>query len=230
MIDADVDPHQNILSLANLGKDISSGNVFCWINGVLMPSIWERAECEQCRVVKIFMESGKNHDETQYKVIDEVLYRWNPFQQVYTAFANRDGILEGQKCRCKGTGMDPFVYRVCKDVVGEAKLQKVDSVGAAAIMIHRKVFEKMPFPWFRFLYRESGEILLTEDHYFCWKAGELGLEVWADPQLACHHYKTVDLLQLNQAINMAYNLGAKQQAERSSVIIPTSEEIAAVKK
>jgi hypothetical protein len=218
MIDADVDPHKDILSLIDHDKQIMSGNVFCWINGELMPSIWQRAECEQCRNLKIYMQEGKVHDATQYREKDGILERWNPFRQMYVPFANREGMLPELKCRCRGTGIDPFVFRTFQKLGKD--MQKVDSVGSASLFVRRDVFDKIPFPWFRFLYRESGEILVTEDHYFCWKAMECDIDIWAHPQMWCSHYKTVDLLQLTATINKAYEAGKKSQKVTQSIIIP----------
>ncbi len=93
------------------------------------------------------------------------------------------------------------------------------------MMISRRVFEGMPWPPFRFLYRESGEILVTEDHFFCWKAQESGFQVWADPQMVCMHYKTVNLWSVQKTYIHAFELGQKHQAEieasKSSIMIPT---------
>jgi hypothetical protein len=221
MIDHDVDPHKDLLSLIDDDRDIASGNVFCWMSGELMASIWQRAECEQCRCLRIFQEKGEIHDPTQYVKRGEDLYRFDPFHGIYVLFANKDGILNNQQCRCKGTGFDPFVFRTHQNLT-ETPI-KVDSVGSAALFISRRVFEKMPFPWFRFLYRESGEILVTEDHYFCWKAQEMGFEVWAYPKMFCSHYKTVDLLQLTGVINRAYIRGKEDMKLKDAVIIPDEE-------
>ncbi len=226
MIDADVDPNPKILEMADLDKDIIAGNVFCWISGELMSSIWQLAECEQCRNLKLWMEEGKVHDPNQYRFTDKALDRWNPFSQRYEMFANKDGIFPDLQCRCKGTGMDPFVFRTHQSL--KPQVMQVDSVGGAATMIARRVFEKTPYPWFQFLYRESREILLTEDHFFCWKAQQEGFKVWADPRQICSHYKLVDILQIQGPLEKAFKLGkSKAQAEfeqvKQSIIVPEQE-------
>ena len=220
MIDHDVDPHPALLELVELDKDIASANVFCWINGELMASIWQRSECEQCKNVRVFMETGNVHDASQYRINPKFgsLDRWNPFISQWQQFARKDGLLGGVSCRCKATGMDPWVFRTLQIVT--PNLTQVDSVGSAAMVIQRRVIERMPFPWFRFLYRESGEILLTEDHYFCWKAGECEFQVWAHPNMTCSHYKTVDLLQITGTINKAYEMGRTQEKIKQSIEIP----------
>lgn len=228
MIDDDVDPHPEITKMAELDKDIIAGNVLCWIRGELMHSIWQKSECEQCRNREIWLKERKVHDESQYRMIDlpykpdnetaPFLQRWNPFDSSWDTYADSRSVLNGKMCRCKGTGLDPFVFRAHQKI-GPFPL-KVDSVGSAAIMIQRRVFEKVDYPWFRFLYRPSGEILLTEDHYFCWKAQEYGFEVWADPKLFCSHYKMVDLLQLTGLVNKAYETGKRHAKLKDSIVIP----------
>jgi hypothetical protein len=226
MIDADVDPHPDSLSMIELDKDIIAGNIFCWIRGELMSSIWQRAECEQCRNLKTFMEEGKVHDPSQYIMTERdeqdgvpaMLRRWNPFNGSWDLFAATQGMLSGKKCRCKGTGMDPFVFRTHQHLTKEPL--KVDSVGSAAMMIQRRVFEKMEPPYFRFLYKPSREILLTEDHYFCWKAQEFGFEVWAAPNMFGSHYKTVDLLQLSMTLNKAFEAGRQRGQMEPVVAVP----------
>jgi hypothetical protein len=221
MIDADVDPAEDMLQLINRDKDIISGNVFCWIRGELMASIWQRSECEQCKCLGIWLREGKIHDPSQYKEHEGYLMRWNPFNNSYEKFADKEKILPNLKCRCKGTGLDPFVFKSHKGIK-KAPLV-VDSIGSAAMIVHKRVFKKMPFPWFRFLYRESGEILMTEDHYFCWKANECGMKIWADPSKVCHHYKMVDLLQLTALINKAYTTGRQHEKMAQSVEIPLED-------
>lgn len=206
-IDADVCPPPNALDLCRFGKPIISGSVGCWINGHLMPSIWTRADCEQCRNWKKFDEDGSVIDKGQYIAIENVLCRWIPFASKHQAFYERGkGFINGHECRCKGTGRDPWVFRVDPGIVGLEPF-KTDSVGGAMLMIERSVFQKIPYPPFRFLFRENEEILLTEDHYFCWLAQEVGFEVWAHPQCVGQHFKLVDLLGVNHALAEAYKVG-----------------------
>lgn len=230
MIDDDVDPHPATLNMADYDKEIVAGNIHCWIRGEIMPSIWQRAECEQCRVARVFNEKGEVHDKLQYKLAqqdNEMLLKWDPFYCSYEPFMQRHSVIPVDGCRCGGTGFDPFVFRTHQQVIGNAQLMEVDSVGSAAMMIARRTFAKLKPPYFRFLYKESGDILLTEDHYFCWRAKEAGIKIWADPQMVGSHFKTVDLMQVNSAMINAFNKGMEYQKRldlaANSVMIPPNE-------
>jgi hypothetical protein len=60
-------------------------------------------------------------------------------------------------------------------------------IGAGFLAIHRAVLEKLPQPFFDGPY---------EDFYFCKKAQEAGLKVWAHSAFVCSHFHNVDLLDL----------------------------------
>lgn len=237
-IDSDVvPPPETVDTLVALDKDIIAGSVFCYVKDALLPSIWINADCEQCVCVKAYCETGEVHDPTQYQLSEDgqALQRWNPFTQSYGSFADRNGLLENCRCRCKGTGKDPWVFRVHPDVVKFEPFQ-CDSLGAACMLIRRSVIEKMAFPWFRHLYKASGEIMLTEDHFFCWRAKEMGLSIWAHPQVVCSHMKEMDLLAVNNLMVKAHQIGieeGKRQAAAAAPVpndpvpIPTAEDIAA---
>jgi hypothetical protein len=70
-------------------------------------------------------------------------------------------------------------------------LAPVDVVGSAGLLVHRRVFEAMPPPWF-----EAGSLLrhgLGEDWWFCLKAKKLGFQTWVDTALPMGHTTTVTL-------------------------------------
>jgi len=232
MIDHDVDPHVEVIKLWKHGKDIIAATVDCWINNQLLPSVWSLAACEQCVCVKKFMEDGILHDPSQYQINDGVLYRWNPDNSTYAPFASKEGILAGQKCRCNGTGLDPFVFQTYHKTFTATEIVKCDSLGSAALMIHRRVIEAVPYPWFRFYYKQSGEIMLTEDHYFCWKAAMLGYEIYADMNLQCSHFKNVDLAGIKMLVGSAFEQGRlyeKKNGEKVNIVVPTPDEVEKVK-
>lgn len=72
--------------------------------------------------------------------------------------------------------------------------------GGPAMLIKRKVLEKMEFPWFDFEQVEIGAEK-SEDYAFCDKAIELGFEVWIEPSVVCHHnHNGVDILTMARAM------------------------------
>ena len=212
-VDSDTVPPPNALDLAKLGKGIVAGSIGCWMRDKLLPSIWTLADCEQCVNWKKFEATGEIHDDSQYVEENGVLARWNPFKSGYQPFYERGrGFLEGKRCRCHGTGKDPWVFSVHPKIVEPLPFNTEGSVGAAMLMIRRDVLEKMPWPPFRFLFKESEEILLGEDQYFCWMARRMGFEVWAHPQMIGRHLKTVDLLLVNNAMVNAFRAGANPES------------------
>jgi hypothetical protein len=230
MLDADVSPNPNFLSLVNHDKDIVAANTHCWINNELIPSIWQKAPCEQCVNLKKWLEEDKIHDPREYYADKGILYRWEPIRQQFLRFANKSGILGGMNCRCNGTGLDPWVYKMFQKPFEPGKLVHCDSVGSASVIVRRNVVEAMKPPHFMFLYRPSRDILLTEDHYFCWVASLLGYEVWADLDMLCSHFKTIDLAGVNARMIKAFHAGAEFQkahdeSDKFNIVVPTSDDI-----
>lgn len=66
------------------------------------------------------------------------------------------------------------------------QLQEVGLSGMAFTIIRRRVFERMPQPWF-----EHGKFnnphAADEDVYFCRKARQLGFRIWTDPTVQVWH-------------------------------------------
>lgn len=228
MIDSDNDPHRDFLTLTEHEKDIIGATTHCWMGDKLVPSVWQRAKCEQCFCVQKYIDEGVVHDPTQYVASDGYLWRWEPEHQEFRRFAKRSGILGGLKCRCEGKGLDPWVYQTWQTAFEPGTLVNCDSLGAASIIISRRVIEKMPAPHFQFYYKPTREILMTEDHYFCWKAKVLGFEVWGDLEMTCGHYKTVNLAAVGQLLINTWN-GAidwyRGECEKQKIIVPDQETI-----
>jgi hypothetical protein len=219
MVDSDVVPHDNFLDLVELNKPVVAGNTFCFRQGDLMPSIWQRAECEECRNRKHWRQTHKILDPSMFKCSESgTLLVWNPFNSVWNVAIE-------DECRCKGTNRDPWVYRIHDRCSQPPRGPfQIDAAGAATLIIHRDVFSKIPWPYFRFLYKESMEHLLAEDLYFCSQVKEAGLEIWADLEIASRHWKTMDLLECNSIVAKGYQggvLAGRQSARReSSLIVP----------
>jgi hypothetical protein len=219
-VDSDVVPHERFLDLVELDKPIVAGNTFCFRQGDLMPSIWQRAECEECRNREHFNRTGQILDPSMFKKHKDqnVLMRWDPFVSSWLIDSHIT-------CRCKATRRDPWVYKIHERSSEPPRGPfQCDAVGAATLIIRRDVFAKLQWPFFRFLYKESMEPLLAEDLYFCWRAKEAGLEIWADLEIASRHFKNICLLEMNSLVAKGYQGGflAGQQSKmrEDRLIVP----------
>jgi hypothetical protein len=84
--------------------------------------------------------------------------------------------------------------------------QMVDGLATGCMFIKREVFSKMQKPYFEFKYDpETRYMVEGEDLGFCMKANDLGYQFFTDFSMVCKHYKTVDLLEVNNyAITYAH--------------------------
>ena len=102
-----------------------------------------------------------------------------------------------------GTGTAPNLYAPVENDDGEVTgflpleelpakgLIQVDACGAAFMLIHRSVLEKLsPGEWFREGYTPSGGIR-GEDISFCTRVTAAGFPIWADCGVRPGHMKTV---------------------------------------
>lgn len=120
----------------------------------------------------------------------------------------------------------------------------VDGLATGCLFIRREVFLAMSKPYFEFKFEhETRHVTEGEDLGFCRKAHELGYQFFTDYSMVCKHYKTVDLLDVNnyavefaQASVEAYDaqirpqvealvekvktLSAEKRATKSSLILP----------
>ena len=80
-----------------------------------------------------------------------------------------------------------------------AGVEKIHGSGMSGLLVHRKVLEKLPPPWFRFTYGDDGKILIGEDVMFYRNVRDAGFDVWCDYSLVQQHYKTLDLKEVFDA-------------------------------
>jgi hypothetical protein len=62
-------------------------------------------------------------------------------------------------------------------------IEKVTATGCGIMLVHRKVFEGTPKPWFWF-YQIPGNKILGEDVHFCVAAKDAGFDTWIDHDLS----------------------------------------------
>ena len=63
---------------------------------------------------------------------------------------------------------------------------QIRASGLGCALIHRSVFEKMTYPWFKWVEYEN-RTQLSEDLYFCCKFLELGKPIFVDTRVECGH-------------------------------------------
>lgn len=68
---------------------------------------------------------------------------------------------------------------------GKIKIQ-VRGSGLGCALIHRSVFERLPFPWFKWVvYRDGSH--LSEDLSFCERFKEISTPIFVDTRVSCGH-------------------------------------------
>lgn len=90
-------------------------------------------------------------------------------------------------------------WRTLHDVWGRTGVVEVDAVGFGAVMIHRRVFEKIEPPYFPMEYNATGTT--SDDVSFCRRAKEYGFRVACDFDRYCEHHTTVPLMRLAQGMS-----------------------------
>jgi len=88
-------------------------------------------------------------------------------------------------------------------------LQELDALGSGAMLIARRVLEKVEIPFERKWV--DGVPIRGLDFYFCEKARALGFTIWTHWGYLASHYKTVDLLTILEMMN---NLGSRLGKEK----------------
>ena len=58
--------------------------------------------------------------------------------------------------------------------------------GLGCALINTEVFRKIPYPWFKYVQYDTGDVL-SEDNYFCCIAADAGFSIQADTRIRCGH-------------------------------------------
>lgn len=66
--------------------------------------------------------------------------------------------------------------------IGRAK-----HVGTGFLLIKLSIFDFLPEPWFFWESNENGDLVTSEDYWFCRLARDKGFEVWVDMELEVKH-------------------------------------------
>lgn len=79
---------------------------------------------------------------------------------------------------------------------------KLARAGTGALFVRRRVFERIPPPWFRFQYDAEGNVTQGEDYFFCDRARQAGFQVWGfdDERFEVGHHHSVNLSNVASAL------------------------------
>lgn len=83
---------------------------------------------------------------------------------------------------------------------GEEEPFEVDAAGTGIVLVERKVFEEMEYPWFRFKDDRHGA-KMGEDIFFSHKAADIGYKYMVHPKALCGHMKKINLLDIVKMFN-----------------------------
>lgn len=87
-------------------------------------------------------------------------------------------------------------------VRAQAKWEDADMVGAAGLVVHRSVLEKIPAPWFEFEINKDCDGYKTgEDFMFSGKVKKAGFRIGFSGKYMLNHFHAVDLLTIIQTLS-----------------------------
>jgi len=90
-------------------------------------------------------------------------------------------------------------YRLLARLESDSQPFEVDAGGAGCILIRRDVFDKVAWPWFKWVENEDGS-QTSEDIYFFQKCNEVGLRMMVEPTVICNHFKEINITDLMRLI------------------------------
>jgi len=89
-----------------------------------------------------------------------------------------------------------------------------DKVGGSCMLIKRAVLEALEPPYQKPEYdADHINFAIGEDYYFCNKIRQAGFDIWVNPEIQCHHYHTVDLMDMLKIMVDFVQIVAEKQKE-----------------
>jgi len=86
-------------------------------------------------------------------------------------------------------------YRLLEDPSLPTGPFEADAGGAGCLLISRAVFDRVKWPWFKWVENPDGS-QISEDIYFFDKCAEAGIRVTIEPDIICDHFKDVNITAL----------------------------------
>ena len=86
------------------------------------------------------------------------------------------------------TRQDAYTAQEIKDYrdQGVTKIQ-IRGTGLGSALIHRSIFERIKFPWFRWICYSDGKTQLSEDLFFCEQFPGIQAPIYVDTRVSCGH-------------------------------------------
>jgi len=120
----------------------------------------------------------------------------------------------------RGPNYDPCIYRMeeknkFRPILPQV-FQEVDAVGAAGLLVKRKVFQKVKYPWFETGYDLEGKRFPKGNHFsvdfdFSVKATEAGFKIFCDPEVAFGHIGSSPVVNQDTFLEHIQKLNEKQK-------------------
>lgn len=66
-------------------------------------------------------------------------------------------------------------------------LLEIHGGGMGCVLIRTSVFDRVPYPWFKWVDYGNGKDMLSEDLFFCESCRNEGIKLYADTRVACGH-------------------------------------------
>jgi len=83
--------------------------------------------------------------------------------------------------------------------------------GGTCLLVRRDVLEKIKPPYQKFEFNErQTKLVISEDMFFIDKITAAGFKIWVDPQSVCHHFHTLDILDMFEIAMQAKQMGYEQ--------------------
>jgi len=86
-------------------------------------------------------------------------------------------------------------YRLLEKPSLPTKPFEADAGGAGCLLVSRAVFDRVNWPWFKWIENPDGS-QISEDIYFFDKCAEAGIRVTIEPNIICDHFKKLNITSL----------------------------------